>query len=379
MGLSGSEIGFGFQVFAPESELSSSVSAGAFGGGSPASSISGSTASDTDISPIPSFAFVCRPEDSRWGYGISGFGIGGFGVDYAGTATNPITTPQPPNGFGFGAITSQFQFLQITGTAAYQLTDCVSVGFGLNGDWSTLAVAPFSGASPDNANGDGFATFPSGARGDAVWGIGFQAGIYYENPCTGIHLGVSFKSPQWMQTYKINSQDELGAGRSIEFDMDYPMIVSLGAGYSGREQWKYAVDVRYVDYANTDGFQPTGFDATGAVTGFGWRSIWVVSIGSEYQILPCLALRAGYTFNQNPVGDQDSFFNVHAPAIVQHHLSAGFSYETPHDWTLSLAFHHGFSNSISGPWHGPSGPIAGTSVSSRLATYSLSMGLSKKF
>lgn len=379
LGLSGSEIGFGFAVFAPETELSSSVLAGAFGSGVPATSLSGSTTSDTDISPIPSFAFVCRPEESRWAYGISGFGVGGFGVDHPGSATNPITTPQPPNGLGFGPIFSEFQMMQITTTAAYQWTEYVSVGVGLNGDWATLAVSPFSAASPDDANGDTFATYPSGSRSDAVWGLGFQTGIYYENPSTGVHFGASFKSPQWLQTYKINSQDELGAERSLAFNLDYPLIVSLGAGYSGIERWKFAADVRYIDYANTDGFQATGFDTTGAVTGFGWQSIWVTSMGGEYQILPCLALRAGYTFNQNPIRNRDSFFNVAAPGIIQHHLSTGLSFETHHDWILSMAFHHGIRNSISGPWHGPAGPISGTSVSSRLATYSLTGGLSKKF
>ena len=105
---------------------------------------------------------------------------------------------------------------------------------------------------------------PSGARSDAAWGLGFQVGAYYENPGNGIHLGVSLKSPQWLQAYKFNSQDELGAGRSFEFNLDYPLILSLGAGYSGIDRWKFAADVRYIDYANTDGFEPTGFDATGA-------------------------------------------------------------------------------------------------------------------
>jgi len=379
MGLDSSEVSFGFQIFAPESQLESSVLAGSFGPGVPAASLIGSTSSDTDISPIPSFAFVCRPDDSRWSYGISGFGIGGFGVDYASSSSNPITSPQPPNGFGFGPIFSNFQLLQITATFAYQLTERTSFGVGLNGDWSTLSVSPFAAASPDDANGDGFASYPSGSHGDAAWGLGFQTGIYYNNPSTGIHLGASYKSPQWMQTYKINSQDELGSGRLIEFDLDYPMMLSLGAGYSGIQDCKFAADLFFIDYESTEGFQPTGFDGMGAATGFGWRSIWGASIGGEYQFLPRLALRTGYTFNQSPIRDQDSFFNVNAPGIIKHHLSGGFSYETHHDWIVSMAFHHGFGNSITGPWQSPAGPIPGTSVTSRLATYSLTAGLSKKY
>ena len=375
VGLPSSELGFGMQVFAPQSELSSRVSADAFGPGAPATAQSGQTDSDIDPSPIPSLAFVCQRPDSRWVYGVSAFGIGGFGVDYAASTANPITTPQPPSGFGFGPIQSEFQMLQVTLTTAYRLTDDLSIGFGVDSDWATLAVSPFAAASPDDANLDGFPTRPDGSRGDSAWGMGFRAGVYYEHPHNGWHLGASVKSPQWMQTFQINSQDEAGAHRSLEFDLDYPMIASLGAGYSGLDRWKFAADLRYIDYENTDGFQSAGYDATGAVTGFGWESIWVVAAGMEYRATDCLALRCGYSFNTSPVSDA----NVAAPAIVQHHLSAGFSYDTTDNWTVSVAASHGFANSISGPWQSPSGPIAGTSASSRLSTSSVTFGVAKKF
>lgn len=101
-GLRSSEIGFAFQIFAPETRLYSSVLPGAFGPGIPAAGVSGWTTSDTDISPIPSLAFVCRRPDSPWTYGISGLGIGGFGVDFPATPGNPITTPQPRGASALG-------------------------------------------------------------------------------------------------------------------------------------------------------------------------------------------------------------------------------------------------------------------------------------
>jgi len=378
-GIESTEIGFAFQIFAPQTRLSSSVRAGAFGPGVPAGSLSGRTTSDTGISPIPSFAFVFRDPESPWTYGISGFGIGGFGVDYPGSSANPLTTPQPPNGFGFGPISSEFQLMQITPTLAYQLTDRVSIGFWLNMDWATLSVAPFSAAVPDDANGDGLRTYPDGARGDSAWGLGFQAGIYYVNKENGLHLGAAIKTPQWIQTFKINSQNELGAGRTLEFDLDYPMIASLGVGYSGWERWKFAADLRYIDYENTNGFQAAGFDSTGAVTGFGWQSIVVMAVGAEYHVTRRFAVRTGYTFNENPIREEDTFYNVPAPAIIQHHLSAGFSYDMVHDWTLSCAVKHGFKNSISGAWQSPAGAIPGTKVSSELSTNSLTIGLGRKY
>ncbi len=62
-------------------------------------------------------------------------------------------------------------------------------------------------------------------------------------------------------------------------------------------------DSRYIDYENTAGFQSAGYDATGAVTGFGWKSIWVVAAGMAYRATDCLALRCGYSFNTSPISD----------------------------------------------------------------------------
>ncbi len=368
------ELGFGFAAFAPQTDLSSRVEAGAFGPGIPPVAMEGTTASDTDINPIPSLGFVCSPEDSDWSYGLGGFAIGGFGVDFPASTTNPLLTPQRPNGLGFGAIFSQFQLMQFAPTVAYRWTDRISVGIAPTINWSTLAISPFSAATP-NANG----TYPSAAHTDAAWGLGYQLGIYFEDECSGWHAGMSYKSTQWFQTYKFNSQDHLGAPRQLVFDMDYPSILSLGVGYSGFERLSLAADVRYIDYENTEGFQAAGFDATGAVTGFGWESIWSCSLGGQYMVTDRLAWRLGYAFTENPINDAVTFYNTPAPAIVQHHLSTGFSYDMPDGWVFSSAFHYGFQNSISGQWQSPAGAIPNTSVTSRLSTYSLSAGIHKRF
>jgi len=378
-GLPKSEVAFGCAGFAPVTKIASSVGAGAFRPGAPPVSMQGSTTSDTDINPMASLGFVCHPEDSRWTYGLGGFCIGGFGVDYPGSTTNPVLTAQPPGGFGFGAIFSQFQMMQFCPTAAYQLSDCFSIGLAPTFNWSSLAVDPFSGAAPDDANGDTYPTYPSGSHADSRWGLGFQVGLYFEAPRSGWHLGVSYKSTQWFGEYKINSRDELGGTRQLAFDLDFPAVFSMGAAYTGFHRWDLAVDVRYINYADTDGFEPARFAPTGAVTGFGWNSIWAVSVGAQYHVCRHVKLRAGYTFNENPIGDDVTFFNVHAPGIIQHHLSGGFSWELPADWTFSLAYHHGFQNTISGPWHGPGGAIPGTSVTSTLSTHSMTGGVAKRF
>jgi len=380
-GLSGSEIGFAFTVLAPNTDLSSSVEAGAFGPFGPAGRLSGTSESNTDISPMPSFGFVFKPEDSPWTFGLGGSAIAGFGVDYAASSfdpndTNPFLTPQPGtgNGYGMSALYSSFQMLQISPVASYQLSSKWSVAVSPNFNWTSLGVSPWPATTP---NAD--QTYPSGAHADARWGLGISAGAYWEDCCSGWKFGVSYKSTQWIDHYNINAMDENGFPRLIEFDMDYPAIVSLGLGYSGIEYWDFAWDVRMIDYANTDGFEVSGYDQFGAVRGFGWNSILTTSVGAQCQLTENVRWRVGYTFNESPIGGDVAFFNAVSPAIVKHHLSTGLSYDFDDRWSMAIAYTHGFNNEVTGPWQGPQGPIPGTSVTHSLSTHFASFGIQAAF
>jgi len=270
--------------------------------------------------------------------------------------------------------------MQMNFAAACQLTDRVSVGIALLANWSSLGVTPFPAAPPNDANGDGVYTYLDGAHRDSRWGLGFQVGVFYENPDSGWNLGAAYKTTQWMTEFAINSQDELGAYAPIRFNMDYPGLLTLGVGYTGFQNWDFAADVRYIDYDNTDGFRDTGFNPDGSVKSFGWESIWAFMLGAQYHLTDTVTVRGGYTFNENPVPDKIAFYNLQAPAIMQNHLSAGFSWETPHDWTFAMAYTYGFENSVSSPWQSTAGgPIPGTSITSTNSTHLLSAAAYVKF
>ena len=310
------------------------------------------------------------PGSRNWAFGFGGFAVAGFGVDFPDTLDNPVVSP----GF-FGGIYSSFQLLQIALPVACRLTDRLSVGFAPTGNWASLAVTPFSAAAPDPTTGG--PVYPNGARMDAKWGVGFQTGVYFNDACTGWHAGVNYSSPQWFQDFKINSRSPNGVPRQLAFNLDYPGILSLGLAYSGAPRWDFSCDVRYIDYENTDGFQTAQFAPDGSVTGFGWNSIWVVAFGTQYQVSNCVKLRMGYSFNESPVDSENIFFNVAAPAVVQHHLSGGFEIDTRWDWILAFAYHHGFENSVTGPIQLPVPP--GSSVGADLSTHTGVLTFSKRF
>jgi long-chain fatty acid transport protein len=376
-GLESSQMDFGIELIYPRSTLSSVVEAGALGPGIPPVTLAGSSRSDSGVSPLPTFGLVYKPCESDWTYGLGIFTIGAFGANYPGSISNPILTAQPPRGVGLGPVSSQLFVLQIAPTVAYQLTDHLSIGFSPNVDLASITLDPDVFASPDDANGDGFPTYPPATHSRMHWGAGFQVGAYYTWESWG--FGASFKSPQWFETFRYQAADELGRPRNLKLRFDYPMIVSLGAAYSGFDRFLLALDIRYVNYRDTKGFGPAGFDATGAVTGVGWDSVVLVAAGVQYRLSEAVSLRMGYTFNTNPIPDAVTSFNAAAPTIYEHVLYAGASYQLTGALALSLSYFHVFGNSITGPIVGPRGPIPGTSVTSKAEADALTFGVTLRF
>src|SRR5439155_11481029 len=123
--------------------------------------------------------------------------------------------------------------------------------------------------------------------------------------------------------------------------------------------WLLAADVRYVDYQNTTGFRDSGFDQFGALRGLGWRSTWGVAVGAHYKITDCLSLRAGYSWNENPIPSEQLSANLASTVIEQHTVSVGASYAVSDCVSLSLAYMHMFAPPLSGPLTTAAGTIPG--------------------
>jgi long-chain fatty acid transport protein len=376
-GLKQSELEIGAELLFANTRLGSRVPAGALGAGTPPVPLAGAENSDRGVFALPTVGLAYHPEGSPFSFGLGIFAQAGFGLDYPGSTTDPLLTPPPPNGIGVGPIHSDYQVLQITPAVAYQLTDRLSVAAGPILDLATLLIDPAFFAAPDDANGDGFATFPTGSHTQTTWGGGFIVGTYYRADTWG--LGASIKSPQWFDTFRFNSRDELGRPRDLRFGLDLPMILSVGASYTGWERWVLAADLRYLDFANANGFGDKGFTPEGAVGGAGWRNIFALALGAQYQMTDALSLRAGYTWNENPIPNSQTSFNLAVPTIIQNTLYAGASWQVTEDFALSLAYIHGFENSIQGPLVFPAGAVLGTSVRSSAAVNSAVLGATVKF
>ena len=140
-----------------------------------------------------------------------------------------------------------------------------------------------------------------------------------------------------------------------------------------------STDVRYYDYSNTDGFDASGYKLDGSVAGIGWDSIFAVATGIQYEVNSDLFLRAGYTFNENPIPDALAFFNIGSPLYYQHQMHVGFSYRLNKRVWFNAAYSYYFENEISGPIVLPTGPIAGSNVTNQKDVHIADIGITVRY
>jgi long-chain fatty acid transport protein len=104
--------------------------------------------------------------------------------------------------------------------------------------------------------------------------------------------------------------------------------------------------------------------------GFGWRDVTTIKTGIAYDVTQQLTLRAGYNYSTQPVPENQTYFNVLAPAVVQHHVTAGVTWRFTHNLELSAFYAHAFEQSVNG-----SGNAFGPSANANLKMSQDSVGV----
>jgi long-chain fatty acid transport protein len=370
-GLQQSEIGFSLEALFADVDISSS----AFGG-------AGHTESDGGPTPIPAIGWVHRLPESNVTIGLGVFAVAGFSTNYPADPTNPILAPQSntPGGLGgFGRLSSEAQFLEMTPVVSLQLTDTIAIGGGPTITIAKIAAAPFAFAGVDDADMSMQPRYPNSVGTRNHMGLGAQLGIYYTG-MKDLTLGAVFKSPQYMEQFRFQTQDEVGGPRFVKFDLDLPMIISVGAAWHGMQDAVWALDVRYFDYENTDGFGDSGFNPDGSIRGFNWRNTVSVALGGRFRVSDRITLGLGYQYNPSPIEEADTVFNLATPLFQEHMISTGGSFNLTPCVELHAAYSYFFDNSITGPIStAATGPIPGTSVTNGLSAHFVSMGVSVKY
>ena len=369
----GTNVEMGFELMKPDRTVTSTYGP-----------MHGSTTSTSEFTPIPAFGFTTQLND-KVVVGLAGLGIGGFGVNYAADASNPILMPTPN---GFGQVYSNFGLMKIVPAVAWKASDKLRLGVAVNIDWATLAVSPMPTAAPAADPGpdgkpytaDDRAYYSSAAAADGAFGFGLQAGLQYQ-ASDKVALGLAYTSAQMFQDFEYQAVyanpnlPNFNTARTFSFRMDAPAIYAAGLGWTPTHKLQAAADVKYYTYKSTKGFDKVGYNNDGSVKGFGWDNIVVVALGMQYAASSKVALRGGYNYSGNPVPDEYSMFNIPAPAVVQHNISAGMGFKVRPGVEINVAAYTALENTIDGPMLRPAA-IPGTSVKQSMSENSVLIGFS---
>jgi long-chain fatty acid transport protein len=95
----------------------------------------------------------------------------------------------------------------------------------------------------------------------------------------------------------------------------------------------------------------SGLLGRGNGLGFGWEDINIYRFGTAYNFNKHLTFRAGYSWNDSPIPNNQLLFNIIAPAAITRHITAGITYspDKNNEWHLTYthALHEGQNQSNS--------------------------------
>lgn len=332
----------GIDIFVPDRGYS--FDSPQFNPGIPGGSFDGN---EDEFFPIPEFGYQ-RHLNDKFAVGLAVYGNGGMNATY----DRPIFSQTNNTGIDLAQ-------LFIAPSASMKLNDKHSIGASLNLAYQRIKItgvdsfAPFS-SDPTSLSDNSYAS----SRGAGVT-LGWQGKMNDK-----VTLGLAYRSKTKMSKF-----DKYQGLLAEQGDFDIPSMITAGVSIKATPKTTIALDFARINYEevaavsnpnNTAPLQgqllqgvapqdlqgPKLGDDDGA--GFGWEDQNVVKLGIKHQVNNKLTLLAGYNHGKAPIPEEETAFNVLAPATVEDHLTLGFDYKLSKTSNLSFQYMHAFDNEIRG-------------------------------
>lgn len=263
---------------------------------------------------IPSLGFA-KHLSPNFTFGVALFGNGGLDTNYS---SNPFAR--------FGATGSAGVDLQqafLSPAVSWAITPHQSLGLALNLGYQRFTakgIGLFGAFSEDPAN-------VSNNGHDTSYGAGVRLGwIGHVNEY--LAFGATWQSKTYMG--KFGDYSGLFADQG---GFDIPSTYGVGLALTPTPAWTVALDWQRIEYSGVASvgnsiaslFSGVPLGANNG-PGFGWHDVSVARLGTAYRIEEHWTLRAGVSFNHQPVQPPETFFNILAPGVVETHVTAGLSW-----------------------------------------------------
>lgn len=349
----GNRIDLGVDLFSPIRKASRSGSLGSYGSyynyyGD--YNFDGSAKSDSNYFLVPEFGYN-KMINPNLALGVTVYGNGGMNTNYPATNTfGPGTNLMGGN----GRLGVDLMQLIVAPTVAFKVAPNHSIG-----------VSPLIGYQRFKAEGlQGFGV-DNGAGGnigyDDAFGYGVRVG-YLGKIMPTVTVGAAYASKM-----KFDEFSKYAGLFAEQGGFDIPENYNLGVAWQATPAVKLALDYQRINFSKVKSVAnpvsnifvaPFGADNG---PGFGWDDAKVWKLGMEYKYTPKLTLRAGYSHTNSPIkgatgaecfaGSEncgEALINVLAPAVIEDHVTLGFTYTLASGNELTMAYMHGFKNDVSG-------------------------------
>lgn len=248
--------------------------------------------------------------------GVAAAGSGGMHTNYE--------TPRTQAGAGAGDSSVRYRLAHVKPTVAWAPNTWSTYGASVNIGWSDF--------KSNMATLPNFAETRGANHTETAYGIGFTLGGLWDANET-LSFGASLSSPTWFQHF--DSYGDLFIG-----SMDVPANGTVGVVVHATPQTDIAFDIKYIAWGTVYPIAKTPSKG-----GFGWESQPVFMLGAQHRLNEAFTVRAGYNYGPSPIPDDKVFANGLFPAVTEHHIAIGATYEPSPKWELSTSLFYAFSAS----------------------------------
>lgn len=367
-GVTGNQITFSTEFFQDSIRIDTTID-----------TLAGTMEATKHLGVIPAFGWMSRHPEKKLALGFGLIGVAGFKTDYF-QSNESLLFSQPPS--GFGRIYTDLRITKIPVALAYQVTPKLAIGASLNIYYGQFSVSPLPYKVFDvNANGDRY--YPGGGNLVGSWSFAGQFGFHYQaTPKFAVAASITtpqnFDPYEWNSTYADPASPQYGLHRSLDFDLDGPLIVSFGTAFKLGAKTDVAIDGVYTKYKGVEGFGSPGGIVDGIVYPFGWRNIWTFKAGVRHQATEKLNVRLGYNYSQTPLRAEVILTGTGAPATFENHFCGGFGYKLFPFLSAEASFYYVPRKHLRGPLPNLDSEVIGTMDTSNQLTSAL-IGLNFSF
>jgi len=333
--------------------------------------------SDSNYFLIPHFARNWMLDASS-SAGLTVYGNGGMNTDYPSSAGGGMGTYYGALAGGKAGAGVDLAQLFVSATYARKINDSSSWGISAITAYQRFkatglaAFAPYSSdATKLTDNGYDY-SLGFGAR------LGWQAEVY---PRTT--LAASYQTKMTMGEF-----DKYAGLFAEQGGFDIPATWTLGLAHDFATAGTVTFDVQTIYYGDVKSIANPLLPNIGASqlgnndgAGFGYENMTAYKLGYQWSTNPDWIWRVGYSRGAQPIPKSEVLFNILAPAVMEQHITGGFTVITDTGSEFNFAAMYSPSSSVTGPnpLSGPTPTSPDQNIKLQMTEFELEASWTRKF